>query len=104
MNLAQAAAVLAYEIALGRGAGLGDLPAMEPARHETVEAFWSRMRAILASAGYLNPQNPDAILAEWRRLLARAEPTQREAELLAAAVRTLERKLAIGPAGSEGNG
>lgn len=104
MNLAQAAAVLAYEIALGRGAALGGLPAAEPARHETVEAIWSRMKALLAGAGYLNPQNPDAILAEWRRLLARAEPTQREAELLAAAARTLERKLAIGPGGGEGNG
>jgi tRNA/rRNA methyltransferase len=104
MNLAQAAAVLAYEIALGRGAGLGSLPATEPARHETVEAFWSRTKALLAVAGYLNPQNPDAILAEWRLLLARAEPTQREVELLAAAVRTLERTLAIGPAGGEGNG
>jgi tRNA/rRNA methyltransferase len=104
MNLAQAAAVLAYEIALGRGASLGGRPATEPARHETVEAFWGRMKALLASAGYLNPQNPDAILAEWRRLLARAEPTQREAELLAAAARTLERAVAIGPAGGEGNG
>jgi tRNA/rRNA methyltransferase len=104
MNLAQAAAVLAYEIALGRGAGLGSLPATEPARHETVEAFWSRTKALLAGAGYLNPQNPDAILAEWRLLLARAEPTQREVELLSAAVRTLERTLAIGPAGGEGNG
>jgi tRNA/rRNA methyltransferase len=103
MNLAQAAAVLAYEIALGRGARVQPLPGAEPARHETVEAFWRRMKALLADAGYLNPQNPDAILAEWRRLLARAEPTQREAELLAAAVRTLERRLAIGPAGGEGS-
>jgi tRNA/rRNA methyltransferase len=104
MNLAQAAAVLAYEIALGRGAGLGSLPATEPARHETIEAFWERMKALLGSAGYLNPQNPDAILAEWRLILARAEPTQREVELLAGAVRTLERTLAIRPAGGEGNG
>jgi tRNA/rRNA methyltransferase len=68
-----------------------------------VEAFWSRARVLLSRSGYLNPQNPDAILAEWRRLLARAEPTQREAELLAAAVRSLERMLATGPAGGEGN-
>jgi tRNA/rRNA methyltransferase len=99
MNLAQAAAVLAYEAALAAGAGLAAPPAAEPARHETVEAFWRRARALLAGAGYLNPQNPDAILAEWRQLLARAEPTQREAELLAAAARSLERKLGPGPAG-----
>lgn len=104
MNLAQASAVLAYEIALGGGAGLDPLPGEEPARHETVEAFWRRMKALLADAGYLNPQNPDAILAEWRRLLSRAEPTQREAELLAAAARTLARKLAVGPADGEENG
>jgi tRNA/rRNA methyltransferase len=103
MNLAQAAAVLAYEVALARGAGFAGPPEAEPARHETVEAFWVRARALLADAGYLNPQNPDAILAEWRRLLARAEPTQREAELLAAAARSLERKLGSRPAGGEGN-
>ncbi len=104
MNLAQAAAVLAYEVALAAGDGIEAAPAGEPARHATVEALWSRMRTLLAGAGYLNPQNPDAILAEWRRLLARAEPTQREAELLAAAARAIERKLAQGPAGGEGNG
>jgi tRNA/rRNA methyltransferase len=103
MNLAQAAAVLAYEIALARGASVAAPPEGEPARHETVEHLWRRMRTLLGAAGYLNPQNPDAILAEWRRLLARAEPTQREAELLAAAARTLERKLAIGPAEGEGS-
>jgi tRNA/rRNA methyltransferase len=96
MNLAQAAAVLAYEISLARGAAVGAPPEAEPARHETVEHLWRRMKALLGGAGYLNPQNPDAILAEWRRLLARAEPTQREAELLAAAARSLERRLAIG--------
>jgi len=102
MNLAQAAAVLAYEIALGSGAGISAAPPAEPARHETVEAFWSRARVLLAAVGYLNPQNPDAILAEWRQLLARANPTQREAELLAAAARSIERKLATGPTGGEG--
>lgn len=103
MNLAQAAAVLAYEVALARGAGFASPPEAEPARHETVEAFWSRARTLLAEAGYLNPQNPDAILAEWRRLLTRAEPTQREAELLAAAAKSLARKLGTGPSGGEGN-
>jgi tRNA/rRNA methyltransferase len=103
MNLAQAAAVLAYEVSMARGAGIPPRPDAEPARHETVEAFWARARVLLAGAGYLNPQNPDAILAEWRRLLARAEPTQREAELLAAAAKSLERMLGTRPAGGEGD-
>lgn len=112
MNLAQAAAVLAYEVALARGAALtGDTklsPAQQagarPARHETVEAFWARTRTLLARAGYLNPQNPDAILAEWRTLLARAEPTQREIELLAAAARSFERLLGEPDGGPPGGG
>jgi tRNA/rRNA methyltransferase len=101
MNLAQAAAVLAYEVALAReGPAAGPLPE-PPSRHETVEALWRRVHALLLESGYLNPQNPGAILAEWRTLLARAEPTQREVELLVAAARALERKLRGGPSGGE---
>jgi tRNA/rRNA methyltransferase len=91
MNLAHAVAVVCYELAMASG-GLGDAPAAEaPARHETLEALWERTRALLSAVGYLNPQSPDLVLAELRRVLARAEPTQREAELLAAAIRSLER-------------
>src|SRR5512136_2283611 len=46
MNLAQAAAVLAYEVALAQGAGVAGAPPAEPARHETLEAFWSRARRL----------------------------------------------------------
>lgn len=94
MNLAQAAAVMAWEVARAGGAALGAAPpAEEPARHETMEALWERVRTLLGRAGYLNPQNPEHILAELRLLLGRAEPTQREAELCVAAVRALERKV-----------
>jgi tRNA/rRNA methyltransferase len=95
MNLAQAAAVVCYELAAARdgGAPLAGPAAGPPARSETVEALWERLRAVLGRAGYLNPQNPEHILADFRRLLARAEPTQREAELLVAAVRSVERLL-----------
>ncbi len=94
MNLAQAAAVVCYELAL---AGEGEAPAAAAsapggARHATVEALWDALRAVLAEAGYLNPQNPEHILAEWRRVLARAEPTQRDVELLLAGARALLRR------------
>jgi tRNA/rRNA methyltransferase len=96
MNLAQAVAIVAYEIALSSAADAGARPGApaDPARHATLEALWERTRALLSAAGFLNPQNPDHILAELRRVLDRAEPTQREAELLAAAVRSLERIVA----------
>lgn len=96
MNLAQAVAVVSYELSLAAGSaprpGVA-APAAESARHATVEALWDGLKVVLAEAGYLNPQNPEHILADWRRLLARAEPTQREVELLVAAVRALARKL-----------
>jgi tRNA/rRNA methyltransferase len=65
----------------------------EPAQHATVEALWDRARAVLSRTGFLNPQNPEHILADLRRLISRAEPTQREVELVLAALRTIERKL-----------
>jgi tRNA/rRNA methyltransferase len=99
MNLAQAAAVLAYEVARARAEPARAPPPEAPARHETTEALWGCLSAMLLEAGYLNPQNPTAILAEWRRLLARADPTQREVELLVAAARALERRLRAGRRG-----
>jgi tRNA/rRNA methyltransferase len=99
MNLAQAVAVVAYEIALAAGAAAEPhplpAPGDAPARHATVEALWEQARGLLARTGYLNPQNPDHILADLRRLLARADPTQREVELVLAAVRALERQLRV---------
>ncbi len=96
MNLAQAVAVVSYELALAAGAALAPVaPPADPARHATVEALWARLTSVLGAAGYLNPQNPELIMAEWRRLLTRAEPTQREVELLLAAAKTLERKLKL---------
>jgi tRNA/rRNA methyltransferase len=94
MNLAQAVAVIAYELAVAAPAGAAPPAGGEPARHATVEALWDRARAVLGRAGYLNPQNPEHILADLRRLLARADPTQREVELLVAALRAVERLLA----------
>ncbi len=93
MNLAQAVAVVAYEIGLAQAPPQGEAERGAPARHETVEALWDRARALLSAAGYLNPQSPENILADLRRLLSRAEPTQREAELVVAALRSLERIL-----------
>lgn len=95
MNLAQAVAVLSYEVATGPAGGEPVASPVaspgDPARHETLEALWDRTRALLSAVGYLNPQNPEPVLQELRRVLARAEPTQREVEMLAAAVRAIER-------------
>jgi tRNA/rRNA methyltransferase len=40
------------------------------------------LRLGLIGIGYLQPQNPDAVLTELRQLLVRARPTVREVTLL----------------------
>jgi tRNA/rRNA methyltransferase len=47
-----------------------------------VERALAELRGALLEIGYLDPANPDRILAELRRLVARAEPSPREMVLL----------------------
>ncbi|HMC36136.1 MAG TPA: RNA methyltransferase, partial [Myxococcales bacterium] len=50
-----------------------------------------RARALLLASDFLNPQQPDLVLDELVSLARRARPTQREVELLLAAVAQLQR-------------
>jgi TrmH family RNA methyltransferase len=80
LNLAQAVLVLAYEI---RQSASPALPADEPrANVGELEGALQHLRAALLDVGFLNPENPEAILAELRALAARAAPTPREVTLL----------------------
>jgi TrmH family RNA methyltransferase len=80
LNLAQAVLLLAYEIRLSAS------PAGEPeeprASAGELESALDDLRAALLEVGFLNPANPEAILAELRALAARARPTPREVTLL----------------------
>jgi len=84
LNLAQAVLLIAYELRL---AALSDSTSGVPTEPDQatageLEAALEDLRSGLLAIGYLNPANPDAILAEWRGLLARAGPTPREVSLL----------------------
>jgi tRNA (cytidine32/uridine32-2'-O)-methyltransferase len=88
LNLAQAVLLVAYELrvaALARksvaGAG-GAEAAPERASTGEIEAAMDDLREALLKIGYLNPANPEAILAEWRGLVSRAGPSAREIALL----------------------
>jgi TrmH family RNA methyltransferase len=81
LNLAQAVLLLAYELRLA--AGGEEPPPPDPAASSAeLEAALGELRDGLVGIGYLNSQNPDAVLTELRRLLARARPTPREVALL----------------------
>lgn len=102
LNLAQAVLLLAYEVRLSAGLGEAAAPAEAATAGEVEEALDALGEALLA-VGYLNPENPGAILAELRRLLARASPTPREVLLLRGLARQLQwagRNLAGGGRGT----
>jgi len=91
INVAQTAAILAYE--------LGHTPPVERAGppgapREQMERLYALMQAVLLDADFLNPQNPDDILDELRLWLDRAGPSAREAQLMRDAFRKLQRACA----------
>jgi TrmH family RNA methyltransferase len=86
LNLAQAVLLIAYELRLASLASgsrpPGSDPASRPAPAGPLERALAELRAALLEIGYLHPDNPDRILTELRRALARAAPTPRELNLL----------------------
>jgi tRNA C32,U32 (ribose-2'-O)-methylase TrmJ len=84
LNLAQAVLLLAYEMrlaALDRPAPpAGDRESRAPAGD--VEQAVRELRGALLEVGYLDPANPDHVLTELRRLIARGGPSPREVVLL----------------------
>ncbi len=107
MNLAMAVLLHAWELARlarerGRPpAGAAGPPGEAPGGAEAdpdaaplapadLARLRDRARALGLAAGYLNPQQPDRVLAELERLLVRARPTARDGRLLLALVRQLE--------------
>jgi tRNA/rRNA methyltransferase len=91
MNLAQAVAVIGYEIYVASLESRSVEPGTPRASAEALERLYDRMRAVLLDAGFLSPQNPDLILGELKRSVERSQPSPREAELWLAAFKQLER-------------
>jgi TrmH family RNA methyltransferase len=105
LNLAQAVLIVAYEIALS-AAAVHDTAGPEvprPATSGELETALDELREALLAVGYLNPANPDALLAELRGLVARAQPTPREVSLVRGIARQVGwagGRIARGPGGS----
>jgi TrmH family RNA methyltransferase len=80
LNLAQAVLVLAYEIRVSASPAVA--PTEPRATAGELENALQDLRTALLDVGFLNPANPEAILAEMRALASRAGPTPREVTLL----------------------
>lgn len=81
LNLAQAVLLLTYELFLAQ---CSDATGAEEARATAgeLESALRDLRDALVAVGYLNPANPEAILAEIRALVVKGRPTPREVSLL----------------------
>jgi TrmH family RNA methyltransferase len=88
MNLAQSVAIFAYE--LGKDARPAP-PEREPAPHHLTQRLNRHTRALMEEIGYFGDKNPDRICAELQAMSGRAVLTMREASLLLALVRRLEK-------------
>jgi tRNA/rRNA methyltransferase len=87
LNLAQAVQVVAYEcrLALAGGAIAPQLNAFAPeapASHDRVERMFEHLEQALVAVGYLDPSQPKRLMSRLRRLLARAQPTDAEVDIL----------------------
>lgn len=94
LNLAQAILLLCYELfACSKDAPQREIPQVEtasPATRSEKEGFFSQARDFLLKAGFLNPQNPDAVLAHLRKMLDRANPTSHEVTTLRGIIRQVK--------------
>lgn len=106
LNLAQAVLVVAYELRmaeLARGPAVARNTAEGPRIEEDdalratageLQEAVAELGSAAVGIGYLNPQDPGHLLAEWHRLFARAGPSRREVTLL----RGLARQMAFAAA------
>lgn len=84
LNLAQAVQVTAYELRLAYSAGAptSRFAVEPPASVQAMEGLYAHLEQALVALGYLDPDVPRKLLPRLRRLLARAQPTASEVDIL----------------------
>jgi tRNA/rRNA methyltransferase len=90
MNLAQSVAVFCYEL------GKGLRPALsprDPVPHQLLHRLNTHARAVMEEVGFFGAMSPERICAELKAIVGRASPTTREASLLLALLRAIERRI-----------
>ena len=94
LNLAQAILLICYELfSACDDAPVRSTPVIEPippATGKEKEGLFVQAREFLLEAGFLNKQNPDAVLAHLRKLLDRANPTSHEITTLRGVIRQVK--------------
>ena len=85
LNLAVAVAIIAYELRLAAVARIDSSavePRWPPATAEEMAHLYAHLQQVLLATGFLNPANPRHLMRRLRRLFNRAQPDQREVNIL----------------------
>jgi len=88
LNLAQTVAILVATVQLATR--VPDADASEPATQENVQGLMQHLEESLGTIGFLDPQNPQRILRQLRRLFGRAGITPSEVTILRGICRQME--------------
>jgi TrmH family RNA methyltransferase len=88
MNVAMSVAIFCYEL----GKGLRPrAPRPDPAPHQLIDALNRHARDLLHDVGFFGDKSPERLCSELQALEGRAVLTTREASLLLALIRSIER-------------
>ncbi len=82
MNLAQAVSICLYEIHKAKKAFSSRTPGKKLVPSDKLEAMLQHMQQCMVDINYLNPQNPDHIVRNYRRIFGRAQLNEREVRVL----------------------
>lgn len=88
MNLAQSVAIFCYELGKGVRPRAKD---PDPAPHQLLHQLTAHTRALLDDVGYWGEKSPDRMCAELQAIAGRAVLSMREASLLLAMVRKIQK-------------
>lgn len=99
LNLAQAVQVVSWEIRKATGATVRRLPPeAPPASAAQMARLRQHLAAVLPVIGFDEPRNLANLLARIERLLARAEPDEKEVQILRGLLTAVERSVERGGA------
>lgn len=96
LNLAQAVQIFCYELRrraypdVPKVSSKTDSPAYAPPAAEEMEHFYAHLERVLLETGFLDPQNPRALMRRLRQFYNRAQPDKNELNMLRGILKSYE--------------
>lgn len=96
LNLAQAVQIFCYELRrlaypeVAKVSSKADSPFYAPPSAEEMERYYQHLEAVLLGTGFLDPQNPRALMRRLRQFYNRAQPDRNELNMLRGILKSYE--------------